>query len=91
MTIGQSALRVGVANHAEVAVSWMPFATSRARDKATGYIDRQSGIGDLALVVKRSFGDAKSPQIAIKIYATLPVGRAPSGLGDWSAGIDTSH
>ena len=87
VTIGQSVLRIGIANHAEVAIGWTPFATSRSRDRATGFTDRQSGIGDIALVVKRSFGNAKSPPIAIKIYATLPVGRAPSGLGDWSAGM----
>ena len=87
VTIGQSALRIGVANHAEVAIGWMPFAASRTRDKATGLIDRQSGIGDITLVVKRNFGDGSSPLFAVKAYATLPVGHAPSGLGDWSAGI----
>ena len=87
ITIGQSALRIGLANHAEVAIGWTPFASSRARDKATGFVDRQSGVGDVAIAVKRSFGSGDAPLFAIKAYATLPVGHAPSGLGDWSAGM----
>ena len=87
VTIAQSALRIGVANHAEVAIGWTPFASSRARDKATGFVDHQSGVGDVAFVVKRSFGNSDAPLFAIKAYATLPVGHAPSGLGDWSAGM----
>lgn len=73
--------------HAEVSIGWTPFATARARDKASGLLDRQSGVGDVTLAVKRSFGDANSPNFAVKIYTTLPVGTAPSGLGDWSAGM----
>ena len=38
-------------------------------------------------MVKRSFGNSDAPLFAIKAYATLPVGHAPSGLGDWSAGM----
>ena len=87
VTIAQSALRIGVANHAEVAIGWTPFASSRAREKATGFVDHQSGVGDVAIVVKRSFGNSDAPLFAIKAYATLPVGHAPSGLGDWSAGM----
>ena len=87
VTLGQSALRIGVAKHAEVTIGWTPLAAARTRDKATGLVNRQSGLGDVTLAVKRSFGDASSPNVAVKVYTTLPVGKAPSGLGDWSAGI----
>ncbi len=87
ITLGQSALRVGVADHAEIAIGWTPFATVRTRDVTSGLVEHKSGIGDVTVAVKRSFGMVDSPMIAIKAYATLPVGQAPSGLGDWSAGL----
>jgi hypothetical protein len=86
ITLGQSNVRIGIADHAEVAIGWTPFATARTRDKATGLIDRQSGTGDVTLSVKRAFGDANTPLFAIKTYVNLPVGQAPSGAGDWSVG-----
>lgn len=85
-TIGQSALRIGVADHAEIAIGWTPFATQRVRDKLAGLVDRQSGIGDITFAVKRSFGKADAPMVAIKAFVTAPVGTSPSGAGDWTAG-----
>lgn len=86
VTIGQTALRVGIATHAELAIGWTPFATARTRDKPMGLISRQSGIGDVVLAIKRSFGNADAPVAAIKGYVTIPVGRGPAGAGDWSVG-----
>jgi Putative MetA-pathway of phenol degradation len=85
-TIGQSALRIGIAEHGEIAIGWTPFATQRVRDKLAGLIDHQSGVGDITFVVKRSFGNAHAPMAAIKTYVTAPVGTSPSGAGDWTAG-----
>ena len=87
VTVGQSTLRIGIAKHAEVTIGWTPFALADARDKATGLLDRRSGPGDVTLAVKHNFGGGSSPPFAVKVFATLPVGRAPSGLGDWSAGM----
>lgn len=86
ITIGQSALRIGIADHGEIAIGWTPFASQRTRDKLAGLADRQSGVGDVTIAVKRSFGKADAPMIAIKAYVTAPVGAAPSGAGDWTAG-----
>ncbi len=85
-SIAQSALRIGVADHGEVAIGWSPFATARTRDKTTGLIDHASGVGDITLAIKRSFGAADAPHLAVKAYASLPVGGAASGAGDWGAG-----
>ena len=84
-TIGQSALRIGIADHGEIAIGWTPFATQRVRHKLTGMVDRQSGIGDITFVVKRSFGKADAPMVAMKAFVTAPVGTSPSGAGDWTA------
>jgi Putative MetA-pathway of phenol degradation len=86
ITTGQSALRIGIANHSEIAIGWTPFATQRVRDKLAGLVDRQSGIGDITFAVKHSFGKADAPMVAIKAFVTAPVGTAPSGAGDWTAG-----
>lgn len=87
VTVGQSTLRIGIAEHAEVTIGWTPFAVADARDMATGLLDRRSGPSDVTLAVKHSFGGGSSPPFAVKVFATLPVGRAPSALGDWSAGM----
>ena len=87
VTLGQTALRVGIADHAEVAVAWTPLATQRLRDKVNGAVIRQSGVGDVTVAVKRSFGDADDPKVALKAFVTLPVGTEPAGGGDWSAGV----
>ncbi len=84
--IGQSALRIGIADHGELAIGWTPFATQRLRDSLTGLVSRQSGIGDVTFAVKRSFGKADAPMMAIKAFVTAPVGTAPAGAGDWTAG-----
>jgi hypothetical protein len=87
VTIGQSQVRFGIADHGEVAVGWTPFARHYSLDRATGQIDRQSGIGDISLALKRSFGRADAPRIAILATVTLPVGKPPSGAGDWGAAV----
>ena len=56
------------------------------RDKLAGLVDRQSGVGDITFGVKRSFGKADALMAAIKASVTVPVGAAPSGAGDWTAG-----
>ncbi len=86
LTIGQSALRIGAADHGEVAIGWTSFASQRVRDKLAGLVDRQSGVGDITFGVKRSFGKADAPMAAIKAYVTTPVGTSPSGAGNWTAG-----
>ncbi|OQW72186.1 MAG: hypothetical protein BVN33_13710 [Proteobacteria bacterium ST_bin13] len=85
-TIGQSTLRIGIADHGEIAIGLTPFATERVRDKLAALANRQSGVGDITFSVKRSFGKADAPIVAIKVYVTAPVGAAPSGAGDWTGG-----
>ena len=87
VTLGQTAARIGIADHAEVALAWTPYAHQRVRDVATGMIDTQSGVGDVTLAVKRSFGYADQPVVAIKALVTIPVGHDPAGQGDWSAAL----
>ena len=86
VTIAQVAVRAGIADHAEVSIGWTPFATARTRDRATGMVDRQSGVGDVVLAIKRSLGKADAPVAAIKAYVSVPVGEAPAGGSGWSAG-----
>lgn len=86
LTIAQSTLRIGIADHGEIAIGLTPFATKRVRDSLAGLVDRQSGVGDIVFSVKRSFGKPDAPAFAIKAYVSAPVGTAPAGAGDWTAG-----
>ena len=85
--VANTSLRIGVADHAEVAVAWTPYRHLRTRDRRTGASTRAGGVGDVTLAAKRSFGDADAPVAALRGYVTLPVGREGVGQGDWSAGV----
>ena len=86
LTIAQSTVRIGIADHGEIAIGLTPFATRRVRDNLAATVNQQSGVGDLVFAVKRSFGRADAPGVAIRAYVSAPVGRPPSGAGNWTAG-----
>lgn len=81
--------RIGVSRRSEVQVEWVPLATLRSRDAATGAVTRRTGAGDVTLGWRRavSHADGKGLSSAIQPYVTLPVGRTDIGAGDWSGGV----
>jgi hypothetical protein len=85
-TIGDALLRVGVTETAEVQLGLTGHVVQRTRDRVGGAIDRASGIGDATLAVRQSLSGPNG-KIALEVFATLPMAKAPIGSGDWSGGL----
>lgn len=88
LLLGDAAVRVGIADHAEAQIGWTAYGRTRTRG-ATGGVSTESGVGDLRLGLRRNLinpdGDALS--IAVEPFVVLPVGGAAIGDGTWSAGV----
>lgn len=83
---GQATLRVALGASTEVQVGWTAFGTVRTADRTANIVQRDSGVGDVTLAMRRSLGAANGP-IAIQPYVTLPTGGTAIGAGDWGAGV----
>lgn len=87
--LGDVLVRYGIADHGEVQVGWTALGLSRARDRITGKVEKDSGVGDVTLAVRRNLlnPDGSGFSVAVMPFVTLPVGRKPIGAGDWSTGL----
>jgi hypothetical protein len=87
--IGDSFVRVGLADRIEAQVGWTPFGHVRTRDKLAGTIDSADRVGDVTLGFKANLRhpDGSGVSIAVQPFVTLPVGRAPLGAGAWGTGV----
>ncbi len=86
---GDALARIGLAKHLEAQVGWTSYDHVRTRDRTTGALDKASGVGDVTLALVRNLRnpDGSGFSIALKPYATLPVGGEGIGAGDWGAGL----
>jgi len=89
LLIGDTLVRIGLNETIEAQIGWTPFGHVRARDKATGTVDRQGRVGDALLGIKANLRhpDGRGLAIALQPFVTVPVGRGPVGAGDWGAGL----
>lgn len=85
---GDFQARIGVGPSTEVQIGWTPYGRVRTRDKASGAVETQRGIGDVRLGVRQSLShpDGEGLSIGFEPFVTVPVGRSPIGEGDWGAG-----
>ena len=96
LTFADSVVRVGVDDKTEVQAGLTGYARARSRDRASGEITREGGVGDAYLAVRHGLAGPNGPA-AIEGFVTLPTGRSPAGAGDWGAGMllsfnhDLSH
>jgi hypothetical protein len=88
-TLGDLLLRYGVADHAEVQLGWTALGAVRTHDRLAGTIDHASGTGDVSVAIRRNLAhpDGSGFAVALMPYATLPIGGATIGAGDWGAGL----
>jgi hypothetical protein len=88
-TAGDLLLRLGVTDTLEVQAGWTAFGAVRTYDRATGAHARSSGAGDVTLAVRQNIShpDGSGFSAAVMPFATLPVGGATIGAGDWGAGV----
>jgi hypothetical protein len=86
LLVGDFTVRIGLDDKTEAQVGWTPYGLVRVRDKTTGLVTRDAGIGDVTLGLRRSLSGPNGP-VAAQPYVTLPVGGRAIGAGDWAAGI----
>jgi hypothetical protein len=86
--IGDTSVRLGLTDRVEAQLGWTPYGHNRTRDP--GGVATANRVGDVTLGVKALLTDpaAGGPlAVALLPYVSLPVGRAPTGAGDWGAGL----
>lgn len=87
--LGDTQLRFGVTDTLELQAGWTPFGHVRTRDKVSSGAESANRIGDASLGFKQNLAqpDGSGFSAAVSAFATLPVGRMPTGAGDWGAGL----
>lgn len=87
ITLADTRVRIGLGDAIEADLGWTPFV--HERDRIGGGTTSASAAGDALLGLRWNLHhpDGNGFSIALEPYVTLPVGRAPAGAGDWSAGI----
>ncbi|MBY0520442.1 MAG: transporter [Sphingomonas sp.] len=82
-------VRIGITDILEAEIGLTPYGTVRSRDKASGAVAREGGIGDLFLGAKVNLRnpDGSGFSIAALPFATVPTGGSALGAGDWGAGF----
>ena len=87
--IGDALLRYGIAEHAEARIGWTAFGEVRTRDRASGTVTHQSGVGDVTLGIKRNLIDPDGKQFSVALLpsVSLPAGGSAIGAGDWGASL----
>lgn len=85
---GDVLARIGIADHAELQLSWGGLGHVRTRD-ATGRVRIRHGAGDVRLGVRRNLRnpDGEGFTIALEPFVVVPVGGSAIGDGTWSAGL----
>jgi hypothetical protein len=86
ITLGDALLRVGLGESTEVQLGLTSHVIQRSRDRASGEVERVSGVGDATLAVRQGLAGPNGP-VAIQAFVTLPVAKRPIGSGAWSAGF----
>jgi hypothetical protein len=84
--LGDALLRLGLTPSTEVQIGLTSHVIQRERDRASGSVDRVSGIGDATLAIRQGLDGPNGP-VAIQAFVTLPVAPRPIGSGAWSAGL----
>ena len=86
VTLGDALVRVGIADSAEVQFGLTSYGSQRTRDRISGEVERDTGVGDALVGVRRGLAGPNGP-VAVEAYVTLPVGRQPIGAGRVEGGV----
>lgn len=86
---GDTLIRRGIAEHAEVQVGLTMLGTARTRDRTSGEISRQTTVGDLTVALRRNIQnpDGDGFSLALMPFVTVPVGKSPIASDRWAAGV----
>lgn len=85
--LGDTLARIGLTNTLEAQVGWTPYGHVRTRDRMTGAIEKEEGVGDLSLGARWNLRnpDGKGFAVALQPAITLPTGGHAIGSGTWGA------
>lgn len=86
LSFGGTLIRIGVGKTTEVQLNWTPYGRVRMRDKATGLVAHNTGMGDVTIGLRQGLS-GPGGLIAIQPYVSLPTGGSAIGAGDWSVGV----
>lgn len=86
---GDALVRVGLTNSLEAQLGWTAYGHVRMRDRASGLVDKESGVGDVTLALRQNLHnpDGSGFSIALMPYVSVPAGGSAIGAGDWGAGL----
>ncbi|WHO38226.1 transporter [Sphingobium sp. AP49] len=89
VNFGDALLRIGLTDSMEAQLGWTAFGHVRTRDRVTGAVETDSGIGDMRVALRQNLRnpDGSGFSIAVMPYASLPTGGDAIGDGDWGAGL----
>lgn len=87
VTLADTLVRIGLDSQTEAQVGWAAYGHQRTRDKMTGAVDTDAGVGDVSLALRRNLlsPDGSGTALAAMVIATLPTGGKAIGAGDWGA------
>jgi hypothetical protein len=87
--LGEALVRVGVTGSMEAQIGWTAFGHVREKDRITGAVTKDSGVGDVTLAIRQNLRnpDGSGFSVAVMPYVTLPGGGTAIGAGDWGAGL----
>lgn len=85
--LGDTLARIGLTDTLEAQVEWTPYGRVRTRDRVTGAVERQRGIGDLSLGARWNLRhpDGKGLSFGLQPTLTLPTGGHAVGEGTWGS------
>lgn len=83
---GDTLLRVGIADSAEIELGLAGYQRDRVRERASGAVERMRGVGDATLAVRRGIAGPNGP-VAIEGFVTLPLSHAGDGMGRALGGV----
>lgn len=87
--LGETRMRFGVTDTAELQLGWMPYNIVRTRDETTGGRRTIKGVGDLTGAVKVNFRnpDGSGTSVAAQAFVTAPIAKDGIGAGAWEGGL----
>ncbi|ATP20765.1 MULTISPECIES: transporter [Sphingobium] len=89
VNVGDALLRIGLTDSLEAQLGWTAFGHVRTRDRVTGAVETDNGIGDMRVALRQNLRnpDGSGFSIAVMPYVSLPTGGDAIGDGDWGAGM----
>ena len=86
ISFASTQLRAGLTSRLEAQLGWTPLGIQTSRDRTTGILTHQNGIGDVSVGLLYGLAGDNGP-VALQAVVTLPSGGAALGAGDWSAAL----